>query len=347
MIKEAKIINFQSHVETTLKFHNGMNVIIGRSDSGKTAILRALNLVINNKPSGDSFRSNWGGDTIVRLHTETNIITRAKTKTKNLYQLNTTKFNAFGTAVPDEIQKALNFADVNLQQQLDSPFLISETSGNVAAYFNKIANLEIIDKGLQNVQKEINTITQTIKTTSQIIEDKKLQLKEFIDLDTFENDLISIERLELKKNGIIQDITSIEDYIIEFEKLQKEKKLMDEIISSEKDIDIILKLYSERKEAKQNAGALSNLIHSIKYIKKLTKNAENVIEAENDINIILKLYKEAQNQAILTNKLHKLCYSITSIQINIKTASSTLIELEKEFKKSFPKICPLCETKIK
>ena len=47
--------------------------------------------------------------------------------------------------------------EINFQEQHDKSFLISETSGNVAAHFNKIAKLDKIDKGLQKVQKEINS----------------------------------------------------------------------------------------------------------------------------------------------------------------------------------------------
>ena len=55
MIKSIDIENFQSHKKTRIDFDPGVNVIIGRSDSGKTSILRALNWVINNKPSGEAF----------------------------------------------------------------------------------------------------------------------------------------------------------------------------------------------------------------------------------------------------------------------------------------------------
>jgi len=70
MIKQLTIKNFQSHKKTKLEFSDGVNIIIGQSDSGKTAIIRALNWVVNNKPSGDSFRSHWGGDTNVEITME-------------------------------------------------------------------------------------------------------------------------------------------------------------------------------------------------------------------------------------------------------------------------------------
>ena len=36
MITELDILNFQSHEETHLSFHPGVNIFVGSSDSGKT-----------------------------------------------------------------------------------------------------------------------------------------------------------------------------------------------------------------------------------------------------------------------------------------------------------------------
>jgi len=55
VVEKITIKNFQSHEETELQFSSGVNVIVGSSDSGKSAILRALKWVVQNKPSGTAF----------------------------------------------------------------------------------------------------------------------------------------------------------------------------------------------------------------------------------------------------------------------------------------------------
>ena len=59
MIKSLKIENFQSHKDSYLEFSNGINIISGKSNNGKTAILRALNWVITNRPQGIAFKSTF------------------------------------------------------------------------------------------------------------------------------------------------------------------------------------------------------------------------------------------------------------------------------------------------
>ena len=66
MIKQLNIHNFQSHEDSSLNFTEGVNVIIGASDSGKSAIIRALKFVVYNSPSGSDMRSWWGGETSVK-----------------------------------------------------------------------------------------------------------------------------------------------------------------------------------------------------------------------------------------------------------------------------------------
>ena len=62
MIKQINIKNFQSHKSTQLKLDPGVNVIVGSSDSGKTAIIRAYLWVVDNRPLGNAFVSHWALD---------------------------------------------------------------------------------------------------------------------------------------------------------------------------------------------------------------------------------------------------------------------------------------------
>ena len=86
MIQKLNIQNFQSHKDTKLEFHPGVNVIIGQSDSGKTAIIRALRWLIWNRPGGDDFRSDWGGGTVVKIKIDAREIMRGKDK-ENVYSI--------------------------------------------------------------------------------------------------------------------------------------------------------------------------------------------------------------------------------------------------------------------
>ena len=82
MLKSLKIRNFESHRNTQLNFHPGVNVIVGESDQGKTAILRALEWVLFNRPLGEDIKSNWLEDinTYVQVEFDDGILKRKRTK---------------------------------------------------------------------------------------------------------------------------------------------------------------------------------------------------------------------------------------------------------------------------
>ena len=54
-IEKVILENFQSHKFTSVEFDRGLNIIVGASDSGKTAILRAIKWALYNDPAGDYF----------------------------------------------------------------------------------------------------------------------------------------------------------------------------------------------------------------------------------------------------------------------------------------------------
>ena len=63
MIKRIKIENIQSHKETELELSSGINAIVGSSNNGKSAILRAFYWLVYNRPLGvDNLLSHWAFD---------------------------------------------------------------------------------------------------------------------------------------------------------------------------------------------------------------------------------------------------------------------------------------------
>ena len=49
MIKSVEFQNFQSHKKTILEFVPGVNIIVGLSDAGKSAVMRAIKWCLKNQ----------------------------------------------------------------------------------------------------------------------------------------------------------------------------------------------------------------------------------------------------------------------------------------------------------
>ena len=350
MIKSLHLENFQSHKDSLLEFVPGMNVIIGSSDSGKTAIIRAFNWVKNNRPSGDSFRNNKGGDTISTITTiEGDIISREKTNKVNAYKLSSIKepFLAFSQDGPEEIQYALNMDNINIQQQLDSPFLLSETSGYISAHFNKIAKLEKIDKSRNNIQSEITSLTASLKSDKKIIDEKSELLESFIDVDSLEKELEKIEAMELKQDTLYKSIEKVRLINRAYETLLFDISEKEKVVDAETDLNKILALYVKRNEAAADCTKLTTLEMKIYKAQQRIEEADRIVLAEIDINKIINLYITLQQTREKATNIQKVITRLEQKEINRGKLLKQLIEIEKEFHESFPEICPLCNTPLK
>lgn len=349
MINELQIKNFQSHKDSTLHFDKGVNCIVGQTDSGKSSIIRALKLVVYNEPNGDSYISNWGGPASVSIKVSDLEVIRTKSKSKNEYSLSSieTPFTAFGQTVPEEIKQALNLEGINLQQQLDPHFLLSETSGKVALHFNKIAKLDKIDRAQSNVQKEINAINSEIKHRKKELEIKEDKLKEFTDLDSLEWDLEDLESLEkkrLSKESKAKEITKLGNQI---NGIEQEIHLAEKEVQAEKSIDVVLGLYDEKAKKQSKLIEFQKVINKISKTLANIESIEKVVKAEASINKVLKLYEKRQKAALSANKIEKLYKTTKKVKERLTSKEIELKELEETYKKEFPEVCPLCNTQIK
>lgn len=155
-IRTIQLKNFQSHKDTRLDLAPGVNVVVGRSDSGKTAILRALEWVRTNRPVGDAFRSHWGGGTHIAVELDDGaIISRTKKDKLNIYGADNVDFKAIGQGVPEDIIKLLGLTDINIQHQHDPPFLLTLSPGQVARELNRFADLDRIDDLLSTLSSRL------------------------------------------------------------------------------------------------------------------------------------------------------------------------------------------------
>ena len=349
MITELDILNFQSHEETHLSFHPGVNIFVGSSDSGKTAIIRAIRWVVWNRPSGADFRS-WSakGRTSVELVTEEGIILRSKDK-QDKYTLGIsghkdTEFTAFGTSVPEEISKLLNISEINLQSQLDSPFLLSETPGKVAEHFNKVAHLEMIDTATQNINSWIRELTSDIKYA----EGQKLSLKEgltkFEHLEKFEVEVEVLEDQEKEFTKLCNSKSKLEavlnSHLLNDTKISKLQPLLEIEIP----LNQIFKWKDEKEKKETEYYKLNFLLDKLFLNESNIKEKEEILTIETNVTYLLKLYSDKDKIDKEYKSLYRLSNSIVQINRSIEGAKQKHNDLHEKFEKAFPtgSVCPLC-----
>ncbi|WP_099203198.1 AAA family ATPase [Miniphocaeibacter massiliensis] len=240
LLKRIELKNFQSHKYTDIYFDDKVNVIIGSSDSGKTAIIRGMKWALFNEPSGNEFMRKGSNDTYVTLYFNNNlIIKRGRIKAKNYYEItlpggNTERFEGFGKKVPQEIKEFTgidkvkldgdNLISLSISDQLESPFLLTETPSIKALAIGKIAGVETIDIALNKLSKDMREIETQKKSLEK---EKKIQEEK---LEKF--DFLEKEKKELEYIEVILDKINSKKIL-----LDKMKLLNNKICTINNDID--------------------------------------------------------------------------------------------------------------
>lgn len=236
MIKILDIENFQSHQHSRLEFSPGVNIFTGNSDCGKSAIMRAILWCITNSPTGDAFVSDWckdkKGKQVSRCRVTIDKVSRIKEKDFNGYVLNKRigKPNELGADmdevyealrgnVPSDISNVFNISDVNIQRQLDGPFMLSNSPGENSRMINELVNLQDIDEATSFVGSLQRSCNSELKIRQDERDSLEKKLKSFENLD---GALELIPRLD-ELSGKIQELEN------EILNLMSSTKIFDEL----------------------------------------------------------------------------------------------------------------------
>lgn len=167
-LERLSLQNFQCHEQLRIKFDSQITTIVGGSDVGKSAIIRAIRWVAMNRPRGSGFVRHGQDSACVKLWVDDKRITRLRDKTSNCYQINDSKMEAVATTVPEPVSRLLNVDEVNIQGQHDQPFWFGLSPGEVAKRINSIVDLGLIDESLADIAAGL----RKVKATAEVLEER-------------------------------------------------------------------------------------------------------------------------------------------------------------------------------
>ena len=350
MIESMHIFNFQSHKETFLAFHEGVNVIIGASDQGKTSIIRALNWCLNNKPNDpETIRSDWGGDTEVTVNFSDGFsIRRLKTASKNEYFLlnegwDEQKFKSFRKDVPEEIKDVVNLSYLNWQGQLDKPFLVSSNAGEVARTLNDVVDLTVIDQSVSNILSDVRKSTSDMKAKQGQLQDLETTLHDLAYLDDLEDDIKDMEELDKKITKDSVSITQMKQHLL---KARQAEVIMMETKPDPKNeqlLDACFKVQKKVQKDQEDIEDLTDLLNKMEDCQDQMKDlGYDPAEVLPMINEALDEHHRLQEQKQDIIQLQQLLKKLKAAKQEMDDTEESLQIHEEEFHELMPDECPLC-----
>lgn len=197
-IKSVFVEDFQSHQKTRIELPGPgqLCVIVGPTDSGKTAIVRALRLLLYNVPLGIEYiRVGRNMATVAVEMSDGTKVARERSKSVNRYRV--TKpgqspqvFEGFGGSVPLEVQEATGVRTVsigdslelalNLSEQLDGPFLGKSVSGPAKAkILGALAGTEEVDEAQRTLGTDLHRANQEEKRLADTVQALEAKITEY------------------------------------------------------------------------------------------------------------------------------------------------------------------------
>ena len=315
MIKKLKIKNFQGHEESTLEFGPGINTITGENDSGKTSIFRSIVWVKDNRPLGTSFiRKNQDGEAQVNLETDETSVSRIRGEKTNEYRIAGIEdpFDSFGANPPSDVLEVLNLEDVNIQSQLDQPFLVLSSPGQIAQHIRSISGSAILDKAVSSFKEKISSKNSELKSEKKRLTEIEESLKRFqeIDIDKIENLIQSMEQIQEENLEVSRIVSTLTPLVLELEELERTQvtlpEKVDEIVESASD------LCQKNLESSSSLQELESLVNELSEIEEssisgilLADMESRVLQSSNLMEQIPKICKETEDlESLIQELLH-------------------------------------------
>jgi len=338
MIESAKISFFESHRNTVLEFHEGVNVIIGQSDQGKSGILRALNWALNNLPGGDGFISDFAeGPTEVVVNFPEGGIYRGRDGTSNEYRILGTDgkevqdFKAFKREVPEDVAALIRMGDINWQRQFDSHFLLSETAGEVARQLNKIVRLDSIDRAHLGISRKERETKQALEFHKEHAEGIRESLKAYDHLSKMEEIVLEAEELEEQHLRLIDSRVVLNRILGYIEESQQSIQETRDLLQMQEVVDEILNLETLLEVVQVEERSLLKLGKAIRKNKNVIKESDQWIELAPDVD-------ELEDLCNQTFRLENIVEQMEKCERYLKSSDEEISKLQSEL----PEMCPTC-----
>ncbi len=191
MLRRVTIQNWQSLRDVDLELGR-LTVIVGASNSGKSAFIRALRAAANN-PRRRGYVTHGAKTATVTVTTDRHDIVYLRGETTSVYRLRPLggefeEFTDLAGSVPEQITAALGIPptaaghSLHIAGQFDAPFLLDESGATVARVLGELTNVNVIFRAVAEANRRRAALAATLKTRQADLDAARAQARTFADL---------------------------------------------------------------------------------------------------------------------------------------------------------------------
>ena len=335
MISAVRLTNFQCHSDLLVELDEHVTVIIGPSDSGKSAVIRALRWAALNVPVGCMIRDG-AKQAKVELTVDGRKIVRSR-GSENAYSLDGKEFRAFRSDVPSDIATLLNLTEANFQSQHDPLYWFSSTAGDVSRQLNSVVNLNVIDRTLAEATREVNRCKTILENAEENLTRSVAEKNDLKWVEDADVDLKQVEWIESSLDDLRSDVVDLSEIIrVAVAKRDEINRTKEIAVDSE---SLLGRMVMLGKAAKARTE-LEKLIASA--VEARTKKDVEIPDLS-ALGTIVELLKD---RVARTKELSKLLNEVWLADENRGTTKMQSDKAQDDLARKSEGICPLCGGKI-
>lgn len=374
---ELDLTNFQSISKAHLEFVKGINIIVGQSNSGKSATLRAIKANILNTTGANRFIRNGSEDSTVSIKYRGNDINWYRNKKESKYTVNGEDYIKVGSSNLFKILEDNGFVVddknnlMNVESELELPFPFDRNSSELFKLFENIfcvSDSACILK-LMKDDEDRNDKERKRKEEEILKLDNKLKALEELEQE------VDLDKLKRGKELLVSLCTKKETLEDTVSKITKITYLIKQLDLREPKIDFTNDTITKYDTLRKNCTKINTTVELIKLGKSILSDKD--ITTDNKLDSVERLeklhttYFRLKNTELLLT-LSESCTKELSVDnsaidnyltlknvflkvMNIKKEAKELkdkLELEEKAleeiqeKLSSYKVCPLCGSDI-
>lgn len=324
-IRQLEIKNFQSHKHTVLEFDEGINLFTGTSNSGKSAINRAIIWAMTNRPRGEDFiHNNTSFASVSIVFFDGSKLLKVRGIEENFVKVTYPdgkwkKYEKFGAEYPDDLKKFLSIpkdndilGNVFYAEQMSPLFLVNLSSTDLPRAIGYLAGSDVMELAGKNMQQESRQIRRDTDKLKKEIDKLSKELKQY---DNLEEQILLIDQCKLLK----QNLKSKIDFKNLIENLYTSYEIKNKNIISAK---AKLSEFKNTEALIDNISNIKQLIRSYqdfnKFLSKYEQLNQNISEVQSGISNLENLHI---SELTLSN--------LTTLKSNIQNTQSMSVLLSK------------------
>lgn len=352
-IQSIKLENIQSHRNTEIQFHPGVNTIIGTSGSGKSSVFRALIWNRFNRPLKDTLVS-WGeksAKSVVQI--DEHSITREKSKTKNTYVIEgpqvEVSLDKVKGSVPEEVENLYKIDQaINIHSQDELWFLLGNTDspGKVAEQINKVTNLELIDKSKKHIKSKEDRARREKTQIETELNELQTDLEKYEWVEEGERLLKKVKKIKTNLQDTQEKKQSIESYLNLLNEIRKGIEQAQEKIQHKDKIEKALNIRHQMDQTLSKQRQVSRNLKEIQNLRQNLANKDDLVKLGEMVTGALEIKNLKEKNERQGEKIKNAKDKYVQAREKVQKHKERFQKMKDKFHSAFPETCPLCGTII-